>query len=249
LHGYPASWLTDNSRKNYEAKKEIFNGCRKMVLVSPSKWLASNLGKSFLAGQKIKVINNGVDLEKFKSGDYSDVLTKYRLNKKYILGIASTWTRKKGFEDFMMLRNLLAEDTEIVLAGLPGGKPDSLPRGIRGIPRTEDLNQLAALYSGAEIFVNPTYSDNFPLVNIEALACGTPVITYKTGGSAEAIDEKTGIGVDRGNIYGLASAIKTILQKGKNNFTYNCRYRAEKLYNNTDRYSEYLTLYDNITRN
>ena len=104
-----------------------------------------------------------------------------------ILGVASTWDKRKGLDDFVKLRTMIDRGYAIVLVGLSEKQIKSLPEGIVGIRRTESVNQLAELYSLADVFVNPTYVDNFPTTNIEALACGTPVVTYNTGGSPEAV--------------------------------------------------------------
>ena len=110
-----------------------------------------------------------------------------------------------------------------MLVGLTAKQISSLPAGIRGISRTENRDELAALYAMADVFVNPTYVDNFPTTNIEALACGTPVITYRTGGSPEAIDEKTGIVVEKGDIRELRNAVETVLNNGKEHYAAYCR--------------------------
>ncbi len=117
---------------------------------------------------------------------------------------------------------------------------------ICGIARTESIAELAALYRGASVFVNPTYVDNFPTTNIEALACGTPVVTYRTGGSPEAVDEQTGVVVGKGDIKGLVSAIQNITDNGKDHYRKFCRERAERLYNKEDRFMDYLKLYESM---
>jgi len=242
-HGYPASWLIDNSRKNFRQKRELFTGLKKMVLVAPCRWMEGHLRNSFLSGYEIRVIYNGVDIEKFRPVVSEEVCNKYGLNKKYILGVASIWNKRKGLEDFIRLRKLLDKDIDIVLAGLNRRQCKSLPEGIKGIIRTENVDELAALYSGAEAFVNPTYVDNFPSVNLEALACGTPVITYNTGGSPEAIDEKTGILVHKGDVYGLVKAINKVINDSKKNYSSECRYRAERLFNKSNLSKLYFSLY------
>ena len=121
-----------------------------------------------------------------------------------------------------------------------------MPEGVTGITRTENLNYLAALYSAATVFVNPTYMDNFPTTNIEALACGTPVITYNTGGSPEAIDETNGFVVEKGDINNMAEVILEIFGKGKDHYSSFCRQRAEELYNKDERYLDYLKLYQTL---
>lgn len=249
IHGYPKSWFIDNSQNNYWQKKELFTDLERVVLVSPSEWLARHLRNSFLSGYRTIVINNGVDLKKFRPELNEGICKKYNLNKKYILGVASVWTERKGLGDFMKLREIINPEIEIVLVGLSKRQLKSLPLGVKAILRTENIDELAFLYSGAEVFVNPTYVDNFPSVNIEALACGTPVITYNTGGSAESLDEQTGIVVEKGDCRGLANAINMMLHIGKIKYSIECRKRAERLYDQGKRYAEYISLYQTIISN
>ena len=247
INGYPKSWFVDNSRENFKQKKILFTGLKRMVIVSPSEWLANHLRNSFLSDYEIKVINNGVDFDKFSPGNNEKVRNKYNLNKKYILGVANVWNNKKGLGDFIKLREIIDPEIEIILVGLNLNQIKSLPFGIKGISRTEDIKELTALYSGAEIFVNPTYVDNFPTVNIESLACGTPVVTYDTGGCSESLDDRTGISVEKGNLIGLADSIGTILQRGKREYTDECYLRAKKLYDKEMRYAEYISLYQDLS--
>ena len=249
IHGYPKSWFIDNSRDNYSKKKGLFTDIKEMILVSPSAWLAGSLSNSFLSGYETMVINNGVDLKKFRPFRDERVIKKYKLGHKYILGVASVWTDKKGLADFIKLRKLLDPEVEIVLVGVTPKQAKSLPYGIKGILRTETTDELATIYSKAEVFVNPTYVDNFPSVNIENLACGTPVITYNTGGSPESIDEKTGIVVKKGDINALAIAISVIIGKGKEFFSRDCRLRAETYYNTEERSADYFSLYQRLINN
>lgn len=249
IKGYPASWFVDNSLKNYRQKMELFTGPDNMVLVSPSKWLAEHLKNSFLSGYEIRVINNGVSLDTFKPTNAESVRQKYGLGNKYILGIASIWDERKGLDDFIKLRKLLDSEIEIVLVGLSPKQIRNLPIGITGLSRTENTEDLAALYSGAEVFINPTYADNFPSVNLEALACGTPVVTYNTGGSPESIDEKTGLVIARGDLNNLTGAVELIRQNGKARYSNDCRLRAEKLFDKGKKYLQYIELYNEITGN
>lgn len=245
-HGYPESWFIDNSRKNYHQKKNLFTLLNKMILVAPSIWMKNYLEKSFLSKYEIRMIYNGIDINKFRITDSKTVKVKYNLQKKYVLAVANVWTQKKGLSDLLALRKLLKEDIEIVLVGLNRRQQNSLPTGIKGIMRTENIDELAAIYSTAEVFVNPTYADNFPTTNLESLACGTPVITYNTGGSPEAIDENTGIVVEKGNIQQLARAIKIVVEKGKEHYKPLCRERAIKYFNKDERFMDYIRLYETL---
>src|SRR5205085_12136343 len=124
-----------------------------------------------------------------------------------------------------------------------------LPNKIIGLPKTKSIQELVNIYSAAGVFINPTYSDNFPTTNIEALACGTPVITYNTGGSPEAIDAATGFVVEKGDINSLYEAIQIVLKRGKKSWSDDCRKRAIQHFNKEDRYKDYLDLYQSIAGN
>ncbi|MBK7107116.1 MAG: glycosyltransferase [Ignavibacteriae bacterium] len=244
---YPSSFLFDRSKKNYYLKKYLFNSVKSLYLVAVSKWLELEVKQSFLKKNQIKVIYNGINLDIFKPLDSHQTRLKYDIiNKFLILGVASPWSKRKGLEDFIKLSEFIDNDMTIILVGLSKKQISKLPKHIIGISRTEDLNELCKLYSAADVFINPTLEDNFPTTNLEALACGTPVITYKTGGSVEAINENTGIVVDKGDINGLLRSVKKIQQNGKTFYQTNCRKRAVENFNSEDRYLDYIKLYERL---
>lgn len=244
---YPASWVMDNSKSNYARKNEIFNGVKNLIIVTHSNWLANQVNQSFLSDYPVSIINNGVNLDVFKPINSDRVKKKYGIeNKKLILGVANYWSRRKGLKDFIELNKHLPSDYQLLLVGLAKEQQKTLPRNIIGISRTESVEELTALYSAADVFVNPTLQDNFPTTNIEALACGTPVITYNTGGSPEAVDAFTGCVIEKGDISGLLLAIENIVTKGKEHYGPLCRKRAEMLFNKDDRYQDYIKLYEHL---
>jgi glycosyltransferase involved in cell wall biosynthesis len=164
-----------------------------------------------------------------------------------VLGVASIWDKRKGLDDFIELSKIIDNTKiQIILIGLSKDQINKLPTQIIGIERTENVQQLAEYYSLANVFVNPTWQDNFPTTNIESLASGTPVITYNTGGSPEAIEESTGIVVNKGDIEGLKNAIDKVINNGKDFYQTNCRKRAELLFNKNDRYMDYLKIYKQL---
>ena len=241
-NAYPASFIFDNSSRNYKFKKQAFNSIDNLIMVPVSKWLAGDLKQSFLGNYPIKVINNGVDLNIFKPLDQD------LANKKFtILGVASVWEKRKGLDDFIQLSQKLSDDFQIVLVGLNKNQIKSLPSQIKAIERTNNISELVKLYNTADVFFNPTWEDNFPTTNLEALASGTPVLTYRTGGSIEAVDGNTGFIIEPGNIDEVIVAIKHIQMVGKSTYSRYCRERAEKLYNKEDRYNEYIQLYNKLT--
>lgn len=243
---YPASFWVDRSQKNYLQKKNLFNSLKKLSLVPVSDWLASTLNQSFLSGNKINVIKNGIDLEVFNPSNASiNVREIYNLSNEFIiLGVASSWSNNKGLKEFVKLSE--NNNWKIVLIGLTYQQKKHLPDSIIKISKTENLSELISFYTAADVFLNPTYQDTFPTVNLEALACGTPVITYSTGGSPEVLDENTGIVVEKGNFQELIEAIETVRSNGKIFYSNYCRERAEKNYNKNERYLEYLKLYESM---
>jgi glycosyltransferase involved in cell wall biosynthesis len=245
--GYPASFFLDNSFRNFDRKKELFTGLEKLTLVVPSQWLARQLKESFLKEYPVQLIYNGIDLDVFRPvPPTEESLSSLPAGKKILLGVASVWGPRKGLKDFVELSRLLPADYHIVLVGLKKSQEKGLPPNITGIERTENREQLAGLYSRSDVFVNPTWVDNFPSTNIEALACGTPVVTYRTGGSPEALDEETGRVVEKGNVPALRDAVLSMAGREKEGLSARCRVRAEKFFNRKERYLDYLDLYSRV---
>ena len=234
---YPTSLVMDNSKKNYEQKKELFTKPDNITIVTPSKWLKDLTEKSFLGKYPVKVINNGIDLTKFKPTE-SDFREKNNLQDKFIiLGVASVWEERKGLKDFIKLNEMLSENEKIVLVGLDDNQLATLPEDIIGIKRTSSIEELAEIYSSADVFVNPTYEDNYPTTNLEAISCGTPVVTYITGGSPESVFEGNGFSVPQGDVKGIYDAIKKVD---------GCKTPTKDFFDASKRYKEYVDLYKEI---
>lgn len=248
--GYPSSAFIDRSGKNYALKKELFASLPNLTMVAPCEWMANNVRNSFLGDKDIRVIYNGVDLNQFLP---SDSLRKDSLRKKIglegykiILGVASVWDKRKGLDDFKKMAGLLHDDERIVLIGLSDEQIAGLPQNVIGVKRTENVAQLADFYSLADVFANPTYVDNFPTTNIEALACGTPVVTYRTGGSPEAIDENAGRIVEKGDYKAMLEEIRKILNWDSFDLQSNCRKRAEEKFDSRERFKDYVELFKEL---
>lgn len=207
LKYYPSS-VIDNSRKNYKQKKELFTSLKRAVIITPSKWLEKLVKESYLAKYETKVINNGIDLNIFQPTE-SDFRKKHGIvDKKIILGVSNIWEKRKGLDDFIELSKRVDKDTQIVLVGLSEEQMKDLPDNVLGIKRTNGQKELAEIYSTADLFVNLTYDDISSMVNYEALACGTPVLTYKTGGAYEMVDDSCGFIVQTSNLENVIDIIK-----------------------------------------
>ena len=247
---FPTSWFVDRSAANFKDKSVSFNSIEdKLTIVPVSEWIRGEMSHSFLKDCKYQVIHNGINLDVFDvQSDDKAVREKYGLgDKKIILGLASIWSKEKGWDDFVRMSEMLNEDEVIVMVGVSEEQQKRLPKNIVAIRRTENVRQLAELYSAATAFVNPTWQDNYPTVNLEAIACGTPVVTYRTGGSVEVITEDTGRIVEQGDVAGLLEAVREIADKGKVQYTAKCRAFALANFHKEDRYADYLKLYEDLT--
>lgn len=231
----------NRASKNFKLRSSIAERfCDRLYIVSVSNWIDSLVGQSIYQNSDHSVIYNGIDTSAFYP-------TKDKDNQSTsILGVSNVWNDAKGLGDFIKLRNLLPRNIGITLVGLTEAQIRSLPKGIKGIVRTQNIAELADIYSQTTVFVNPTYNDSFPTVNLESLACGTPVITYRTGGSTEAVDEKTGIVVEQGNIETLIEAILQVIMHSENFKTTSCRDRAEREFNSKTQFAKYIDLYQKL---
>lgn len=233
-----------NSRNNYLLKEKFIAGLgSRLNIIGLCDWIGSYIQQSMFHqhGANIHIIKNGVDVDSiFKpSGEHKN---------KYVLGVSNVWNASKGLDDFYKLRSLLPSEIGMCLVGLKENQVNQLPDGIIGFTRTQNTSELVSLYSRALVLINPTYNDTFPTVNIEALACGTPVVTYRTGGSPEAVDENTGIVVEKGDVMGLKDAIEIILSKKDRYTVKQCRGRAVRFFNKDIQFNKYIDLYNEILK-
>lgn len=232
--------LRDCSKRNYEMKKDLFVSNKNLTVIPVSQWMANFVQESFFKEKEMHVIHNGIDLniftpkEKIKSANFK------------ILAVSNVWHQNKGLYDVFELRKLLPQEIEIIMVGLSESQMLKLPEGIVGIQRTQNVRELVMLYSKSDVLINPTYADTFPTVNLEALACGTPVITYDTGGSPEAIDQYTGIVVPQGDVKALSEAIIKI--KDNPMSSEKCRARAEMYFDKDKCFRQYIELYEDLLK-
>ena len=234
-HLYPQS-LMDRSRGMYRAKKRWFTSLPDVTLVTPSRWLAEQVQQSFLQGLPVQVIHNGIDLNAFRPAADPKQTDLYT-----VLGVADGWTKRKGLDVFIELASRMGEQYQIVLVGTDEHTERLLPDSIVCIRRTQNQSELARLYRSANVFVNPTYEDNFPTVNLESLACGTPVVAFAAGGSAECLDESCGMGVPVGDMDALEAAIRRVCEEKP--FTAQSCVKRAKAFDREKTYAAYLALY------
>lgn len=241
---YPASLVIDNSRWNYQRKKELFTGVN-MTLVTVSKWLEEETRLSFLMDYPIQTIYNGIDLNVFKPTE-SSFRSKYGLEKKKIvLGVASTWDVRKGLSDFVKLSTMLdSSKYAIVVVGVNEKEKQELPSEILGICRTDSVQELAEIYTAADVFFNASVEETFGLPTIEAMACGTPAIVYNATALPEIVTDKCGVVIAPHDLRAVVSAVQNI---DKRSMSQACIRNAQN-YEKNKQYTAYLNLYKEILK-
>lgn len=237
--GYPKG-KRDIGDRLFKEKKEMFTSVKQMVLVAPSEWLADIAKESFMKDYPVKLINNGIDLGIFYPRK-NDLKKKMAWEDKFIvLCVAFNWGYKKGQDRVERLADKLSDDYQVVVVGTDGTGSSS--DKIKFIPRTYDQQELAELYSAADVFFNPTREDNFPTVNLEALACGTPVLSYGAGGSSEAFDEKSGMVVSDEDIVSVLERLRA------DNFKESDCVRRGRSFDEKEKFMEYMDIYDRLMK-
>lgn len=239
---YPKS-LFDNSKYMYRLKKKWFTDIKDMTIVTPSEWLASLVKESYLKDYPVKVINNGIDLNVFKPTE-SDFREKYALENKYIvLGVAFGWGKRKGLDVFIELAKRLDKGKyKIVLVGTDDNIDKLLPDNIISIHRTQNQTELAEIYTAADVFANPTREENYPTVNMESVACGTPVVTFNIGGSPEMLDETCGAAVAKDDNDAMYNEIIRICEAKP--YSMEACIKKAKGFDKNEKFGEYIRLYE-----
>lgn len=237
------SWFLDCSRTLFERKKRLLSGLN-LTIATPSQWLADLVHESFLKEYPVQVVRNGIDLGIFQPCS-SSFRKKYGIEeKKIILGVSFDWSVRKGLDVFSELVQRLPKDYQIVLVGTNPEVDKLLPGNIISIHRTQDQRELAEIYSSADLFLNPTREENYPTVNMESLACGTPVLTFRTGGSPEVIDATCGAVVPCDDVDAMEREILRICTH-RPYPEEACLKRAES-FDKNHCFKEYLDIYERI---
>lgn len=209
-----------------------------MTIVTPSKWLAGLVKESYLRDYPVQVINNGIDLNVFKPAEWGG-------NDKYIvLFVSFGWNVYKGIDVIQKLSELLNDSYQLVVVGTDDFADAMLPMRVKKIHRIQNQAELARLYSRADVLANPTREEILGMVNIEANACGTPVVTFNTGGSPECIGEQGGIVVEKDNVNEMCKAIISVCET-KCFSKKMCVKQAAK-FEQEKKYAEYIGLYNRI---
>lgn len=242
---YPYSCFWDRSSILFERKKRLYNAVPNMTITTVSEWLGNVTAQSkLLQTHNICVIPNGVDIQIFRPRTPLKKINNIDIsNKQVILGVANVWSDRKGLSDFKKLSCMISNDFVIVLVGVKKEQQIDMPRNIICVERTASVAVLAELYSTASVYFNASIEETFGLTTIEAMACGTPVITYQSTACAEPVTSNTGIVVNPKDLEGVWLAIQKICSEGKNHFFDACREHVIQKYTAERIYTQYVDLY------
>ena len=244
LRSYPVCYGLDGSKRNYQWKQKLFTGLNRLTLVTPCEWLMENVRASFWGNQPARVIYNGVDLDRFRPAP-SDLRAKHGITAPYLLlAVAAQWDERKGLRYLLEAAEQLGPAYQLAVLGLSQSQREALPQGVLGLPATGSVDELCQWYSAADVFCNPTLEDNMPLVNLEALACGTPVTVFATGGCVECVDDAVGAVTPKADVPAFCEAVRRVAA-AKPALAAACLERARRFDKNAC-YQAYLSLYREV---
>ena len=245
-YGYPSSWFFDRSMNSFKLKKKLFTSPNILHVVTVSNWLKGLVGESFFSKYPIHVIYDGIDTDSFRFRE-SNLRQKYGIEKKFILlSAAANWSVSKGWDDYIKLSSLLPDDCVIMMLGVTDKQRNDLPDKIISVPRQEGKDKLAEYYSMADVLLNLSYQETFGMTTAEAMACGTPGISYDRTACPELISPDTGIVVEAGNMEQILKAISTIKNNGKSYYSKSCRQRVLDNFDFKKVNQQYFDIYDEI---
>lgn len=240
------SFFVDSSHKVWNDRKKYIGENPYVHIVGCSEWITDAARESILKERVVGTIYNGVDLEVFCPRD-NTMRQELSISEKYvILGMANKWLASENEETYRAFIPQLQEDEVLVLVGCSQDQIKKLPDKVIGLPFVTERTRLAECYSMANVFVNTTKVDTFPTVNLEALACGIPVVTYDSGGAKETIDSETGYAVPYGDVQSLRESINHLRNADWKKQKTDCINRAKRYFDCTRCYDDYFLLYRKI---
>ena len=241
---YPYSLFFDRSKTLFKRKQKLYDAIENMTVTAVSLWLKKTAKQSKLLSKKeVCVIPNGIDIQKFLPKKPLDKINGTDVTGKHIvLGVANYWSERKGLNDFKQLAKKLSHEFIVVIVGIKKEQQIDMPKNIICLERTDSQEELAQIYSSALVFFNASIEETFGLTTVEAMACGTPVITYKSTACSDVVTKETGFALTSNDVDGVLQAIMKIKINGKEAYASACREHAKE-YDSQRIYDEYINLY------
>lgn len=213
------SMLWDNSEYLWNKKKNIYSKSR-IFLIPSSQWLNGYVRKSILKDKPSKVILNGVDTNIFKPSNKRKVRSQLKLPQEKII---IAFINQGGVEDprkgggyFYQISKHFENNKKLLFLCIGGGKRRERKENILYVPFIFKVKDLAKYYKASDLFLFTSLADNCPLVPLEALSSGLPVVSFDVGGVKEEImHKKNGYIAKYKDAKDLINGISFILKLGK----------------------------------
>ncbi len=242
-HEVPSLFF-DVTSKVIKDRTEHLNKISDLTIVSCSNWMKKQVELSHLTPKKVVTIYNGVNTNIFKPHENS-FRKDYSLNDKFvILGFANKWCLENNMAGVKSLVEQLKDDEKIVIVGCneEQKKYFSAYKKVIALGFIKDRLELSDIYASSNVFVNLTYEDTLPTVNMESLCCETPVITFNSCGSPELVSNENGMVVEQGNFDAIRKSIDIIKNDGIK-VDYN---KVKEVFDREKCYKKYIDLYRQI---
>lgn len=240
------AYLFDRSKKILADRKKYLCNIKKLTVVGVSQWITNEARRTFLEQKNCVTVYNGIDMD-FYRPMASELRAQLGLSDKFVvLGMANKWLQPVNKEALNVVAKALGDDCVIVLVGCNDRHRASLPQNVLAMDYIRDRDLMRKVYSMADVFVNCTREDSLSLVNVEAQACGTPIITYRNTGAKETVDEQSGFTVETGNVRELVEKIRYVKGVGKSYLTEQCRQYVKNKFERDQNYNQIIDLYKKL---
>ena len=235
----------------FKTKKRIYENSD-FTVVCPSMWLKQRAERSILKDKDIRLIYNGVDEKIFKNTDKIEARKKINLplDKKimFFSAFGSIKNPQKGGKYLIETYKQFKDRDDVVFLNAGGNEANSKDNWI-DIPYISDEAEMALYYSASDLFIFPSMADNCPLTVLESLSCGTPVITFNTGGIPELVEHlKTGYIANYKDADDFISGVKIFLDNDelRQNAGIEARAAIERSFTLDTMVNNYLELYQEV---
>lgn len=253
-HVFPNNVL-NRAKQNFQLKKRLFSANNNLHLVAVSQWVGDMMKKSFLGDKYLKVIPNGIDTIMFAptelqlSSELHQPLLNLPLDVFMILSVAGRWDiGDKRLDDYLQISSMLAKDEVMVLVGVNEEIRTKLPSNIIGLGRTESPQELAAIYTRANVVLSLSGSETFGLTIVEGYACGTPAVVYDNTALPSLITPQTGLVANNLDFHDAYIKIQSIKKNGKSYYSNACINLARERYDKEKCFEEYVKLYEGLVK-
>lgn len=238
----PIGVFGKKTAENLADRKKFFLSIPRLDVVGVSDWISQEAKRTFFCDSHVLTIHNGVDMEVFKPTP-SDMRSRMGLNDKYvILGPASKWLLPVNRPILDYFAANMKSDEILLLFGTQNAECN-ISHNVRLYGYTSNREELAALYSCADVFVNTTREDSFSLINVEAQACGTPVITFDATGPKETVDGEISRTVEVGNAEKLYNEVSDFRDNKLTDAGIKSREFVKSVFEIKSNYKKYIDLY------